>query len=366
MKEVHAGFYWFLTATPDQIFHHHYRCSKGSFMRDIIGSSYTDFENMFRHITIKNHPDFIKASFEMPRTVHHYYQCYHPIYNVIRNFVTDNIKNMIDSGNIEGAILTLGGDKTSNIVELIMQKKTNELLEIDNKIQLYTLREDKMKISELEDKKEKIRIQINDLDNKFKIMLKGNCNICFEPLTNPVLESNCQNLFCGECLLTWFQKKTSCPLCRSDVDAKTLVYIKTDLVVDKSYEKCGNDVPMTKLEKIIDIIKNNVQGKYLIFSDHDRSYNSIHMVLSENNVSCAQIRGNIKTTEKNIISFKNGNTKVIFLNSKYNGSGINLQEATDIILYHEMNFSTETQILGRANRIGRTTPLNVHHLQIKN
>ena len=59
------------------------------------------------------------------------------------------------------------------------------------------------------------------------------------------------------------------------------------------------------------------------------------------------------------------NTQVIFLNSKYNGAGINLQEATDIILYHEMNFNTETQIIGRANRIGRKIPLNVHHLQIQ-
>lgn len=30
-----------------------------------------------------------------------------------------------------------------------------------------------------------------------------------------------------------------------------------------------------------------------------------------------------------------------------------------------MNFNTETQIIGRANRIGRQIPLNVHHLQIQ-
>ncbi len=68
--------------------------------------------------------------------------------------------------------------------------------------------------------------------------------------------------------------------------------------------------------------------------------------------------------EKLIKEFKSGKTRVIFLNSRNNGAGINLQECTDIILYHQMETSTTTQILGRANRIGRTDELNVHHLQI--
>ena len=55
---------------------------------------------------------------------------------------------------------------------------------------------------------------------------------------------------------------------------------------------------------------------------------------------------------------------MIFLNSRFNGAGINLQEASDIILYHEMDSSTQQQIIGRANRIGRTKQLNVHHILV--
>jgi hypothetical protein len=153
MLGVTAGFYWFMSATPQNIFHHHYRCSKGTFMRDVVGSSYSEFENILDCITIKNHPDFIKMSFKMPETFHYYHKCYQPIYNLIHNFVSSHIKNMIEAGNIEGAILELGGNRTSNIVELIMEKKKNELLEIDAKIQLYTVRNDEEKIKELQIKK---------------------------------------------------------------------------------------------------------------------------------------------------------------------------------------------------------------------
>ena len=43
----------------------------------------------------------------------------------------------------------------------------------------------------------------------------------------------------------------------------------------------------------------------------------------------------------------------------------NANASTDIILYHQMPDSTENQIIGRANRIGRKYPLNVHHLHIQ-
>ena len=87
-------------------------------------------------------------------------------------------------------------------------------------------------------------------------------------------------------------------------------------------------------------------------------------MLIDNNINFIEVKGAISTREKNIMSFKNGNTSVIFLNSDNNGSGINLQEATDLIVYHEMSSTTLNQIIGRANRIGRVNSLQVHHLQI--
>ena len=364
MLPIQSGFYWFLTATPEQIFHHHYRCNKGTFIRDIIGSSYTEFQNIFNNIIIKNDPEFIKASFEMPKTYHYYYDCYQPIYSLIHTFVNDNVKQLIDSGDIEGAIMSLGGDRTCNIVELILNKKKNEILELDTKIQLYLIRSDEVKINELENLKTRILNQIKDLDNKFKTMLQDMCHICYDNLKNPVLEYNCQNLFCGECILKWLTENKSCPLCRSEVDTRKLIYIKTNDDEKNNIEK--KVLNMTKLETIIDIIKKNQNGKFLIFSDHDKSFMSVKTILDENEISSTQIRGNIKTLDDKINSFKNGDMQVIFLNSKYNGAGLNLQEATDIILFHEMNFNIETQILGRANRIGRRIPLNVHHLKIHN
>ena len=362
MKEIHAGFYWFVTATPNSIMSQHRNC-RGSFIKDLFCQYYyMDFETQYNDIIIKNDPEFVKASFEMPPTTHYNYNCFQPVFNAVSGFVNSTISTMIEAGNIEGAIESLGGGKTGNIIELVKQKKFEELEEIDSKIRIYTMRNDQTKIDEWKTRKIRVLGQIDELDNRFQLMLNSPCNICFDDLVSPVLEPNCQNLFCGECLLKWLRRKNTCPLCRSDIDLSTLIYVDTG--VKKSVPNIKEERKMTKEEKIIDIIKNKEDGMFLIFSEYDNTFYQIYKILRENNIDFVEIKGSIKTRERNLELFRVGKIPVIFLNSNYNGSGINLTEATDIILYHEMNSYTENQIIGRANRIGRLKPLSIHHLQV--
>ena len=360
MKEIFANFYWLVTATPNAITTMHRKC-EGSFMKEILNYRWTHFEAQFSDIIIRNNPEFIKASFNMPKTIHYYYECYQPIYNALKNFVNPKIKTMIEAGNIAGAITSLGGEITDNIFEIIKRKRQEELVEIEAKIQIYTMRNDQENISEWADKKLKIIEQINDIENKFKNILNEPCPICLDTIDKPLLEPNCQNIFCGACIFKWIENKNSCPLCRTTVDVSKLVYIQ-----DENEKIENNDVKqdkmLTKSEKIIDIIKSRPEGRFLIFSEEQESFNIISNSLSDHNILFVEIKGHVKTIEKNLEYFKSGKIKVLFLNSNTSAAGINLQETTDIILYHEMTFNNENQIIGRANRIGRNIDLNVYHL----
>jgi len=53
---------------------------------------------------------------------------------------------------------------------------------------------------------------------------------------------------------------------------------------------------------------------------------------------------------------------VLFLNSRHVGAGFNITCASDVFLFHKMSSEMEKQIIGRAYRMGRKAPLNVHHL----
>jgi predicted DNA-binding protein YlxM (UPF0122 family) len=362
MSYVIAGFYWLITATPQAIYTQHKQC-RSSFMIELMCiNNWYNLETFFEGMIIKNDINFIKQSYTMPPTYSVYHECYQPLYNVVNGFVSRDIQIMIEAGNIEGAILALGGGKTQNVVELVKRKKLEELEEIEAKIRIYTIREDSARIEEWNNRKNHVTCQLDEISLRFETMMKSDCAICSCELKSPVLEPKCQNLFCGECLFKWLKTSKTCPLCRINIDVKDLIYVDTD---NKKCEEHNIKKKMTKLEKILSLVKEKPNGKFLIFSLYDYSFNSISAMLNENNISNSQIRGNIKKIEDTLEDFKNGKLKVICLNTIFNGSGLNLQETTDIILLHNMTEYNLNQIIGRANRIGRAEPLTVHYLEVQ-
>lgn len=360
MKDIVAGFYWFVTATPSAISVYHRNC-RGSFMKKIMDNNWCEFDSQFGDLIIKNEEEFVKSSFIIPESEHYYHECFQPLSNTVKDLVNPNVMNMIDAGNIDGAITALGGHKTKNIVELVRKKKLEELEDANHKIRLYTIRDEAVKIETWNDKKNHIEIQLSELDTRFNGMLSEPCLICHETMKKPVLDPSCQNMFCGECLFSWLKLRKTCPACRSGIILNELIYISSN---ENQTTTITEKAPPTKIEKVLDLIQNNKNGKFLIFSSYDVTFEPICRVLKEHKITYTLMRGTSSTRQKNINKFKTGNTQVIFLNSSFNSAGINLQETTDLIMYHKMNKSSTSQILGRAERIGRTEPLRVHHLQV--
>lgn len=355
MEDIVCGFAWFLTATPYNIKDKH-KTAKKSYMYNIVGDY--NFDRIIDSITVKNNDEFVKLSFTMPQTKYKYHDCYVPSFRAVNGIVSDRISKMIDAGNISGAIDALGGKHTDNIVELVKKNKLIELEGIRSKINIWTLREDEEKRVEWVNREKVVSGQIEELDKRFSEILEDNCTICFCKLDKPVMEPSCQNIFCGGCILTWLNTKGSCPLCRKSINRSELVYIDKD----KQYVKQVEQKKNTKEATIIHLIQENKDGRFIVFSDWDESFNTIREVLKGNKIDFVEIKGSINTRTKKIEKFRNGEVNVVFLNSKTDSSGINMQETTDIILYHAMNEGTTKQIIGRANRIGRKIPLTVHNL----
>jgi SNF2 family DNA or RNA helicase len=364
MKTVIAGFIWFVTATPLLIVDMHKSSSnKNNFMYDIFNKE-SEWMDFLRFLLVKNDDAFIQYSYTIPPTTHLYIKCRNPIYQTVNGLVSNRITEMIESGNVAGALKALGGTFTDNIISLIKQKKLEEIDTLETRVRILHLRSSAQKaIDTVTGQIDRVKIQLLDLDRRYGEMLEGDCGICMQRMRNPVLEPNCQNLFCGECLLTWLKTKPTCPLCRANVDHASLIScqnsntkvknVKTDVIIK------------SKIDTVIDIITRSPHtSKFIIFSTYEDTFIPIKDILSQHNIEFAEIRGSLTSRQKSIKSYKEGSSQVMFLDTKYNGAGINLQETTDIIIYHEMRPDIITQIIGRANRIGRVDPLSVHHLQI--
>lgn len=359
MKDIKAGFMWFVTSTPNDILNHHQSC-RGSMIFKIISNITEPFQEKFKGMIIKNDDNFVKLSFKMPKTNYIEYRCFQPIFKVINGMVDPIITKMIDSGNIEGAITSLGGSKTKNIVELVKRKKSEEIEQVKSKININKLRSQDKKVEEFQNIKKDLEHQLDIIDERFNEMLNNNnCNICMSDINNAVMEPGCHNLFCGECLLTWLKNHNNCPICRKDVILSDLIYIENKSKESKESKKSKPRI-LLKTEQIIKIINSTKNGKFLVCSDYTESFNPICKILDKNNIKFCKLKGNSSCRSKIIDDYKTGNINIIFLDSSFDSAGINLTETTDIILYH--NMKNKNQIISRAERIGRDKELNVHQL----
>lgn len=365
MKDIKAGFFWFITATPNSIIPYHQSC-RGSMMNKIITNNNTNtFEEQFKDVIIKNDEDFIKSSFLMPKTNHKEYYCFQPILNVINGMVNPVVQKMIDTGNIEGAISTLGGEKTKNIVELVKQKKMDEIKVVKSQINIHTIKNNSKRIDHYSELLKNLEHELSIIDERFNNILSNQtCHICMNTMSKVVMEPKCQNLFCGECLLQWLAKNNTCPLCRSDIVLSDLIYIENEKEVKYNNDSMTNNSILQKTDQIIEIINSKKEGKFLVFSDFEGSFSPICKILDTNNTKFIILKGGATNRTKIIDDYKTGVVNVIFLNSSIDSAGINLPETTDIILYHEMNSITKNQIIARAERIGRTEELTIHQLLV--
>lgn len=85
------------------------------------------------------------------------------------------------------------------------------------------------------------------------------------------------------------------------------------------------------------------------------------MRMSNMGISHAEIKGSTSTMMRILEQFRNHELKVILLNTYHAGSGIDMSCATDVVIFHNMGLD-KMQAVGRAQRVGRTTPLHIHNL----
>jgi SNF2 family DNA or RNA helicase len=384
MRTVVAGFYWLVTASPHAMVVQHRNCNKGSFMKEVVLQNVhtsDDFDRVFSGLIVRNERFFVEQSFNQPATRRIFYKCRNPLFSMVRSLVSDEIGNMLEASNIEGVIEILGGSKTDNLVQLLKDTKSAELERLVSQVDCLEREDDYDDSHELIHQQIQIlQKQLDQIDDAIESMISADCPICLKQMQNPVLETNCQNLFCAKCLLKWIGTRSgecaqyrTCPLCRREVHTKNLIYVTQDqlLRVSSRIEDGDNTVGerverlKTKEETIVEIISTSpALSKFIIFSAFEESFTLIRNVLSEHSISFVEVKGVVSSRKNKLNSYRFGDKQVLFLNSNYNGSGLNLMETTDIILYHRMSPNTISQVVGSVARIGREMEIRVHMLEV--
>ena len=355
MNTVYFGFMWLITATWD--FLYSIRGNRSHFLKNFFNAIPYNYLPFF---VIKNEENFIHESFTMPPIQRIVHQCINPrILQVLGNYIDTETQTMITAGNIRGAIERLGGNiySSNNLFDIVKTKKQEKIISCTQSLDFWTKRGIEKEIVIWKSRLDELQKEMNDIETKYNEMLHDECSICYEEVTNHTMVSCCNHIFCGNCIMKWLQANNTCPLCRHKLTTSELSFIG-----EEKDKKSKENTKKSKKDIVIDIIKDCVEKKrkIILFSSYDETFDNIRSILEENDIDYAELCGQKTTRESKLEQFVNGTISLIFLNSRFNGSGINLQVTDDIILYHRMSENIKKQVMGRALRIGRTTELTIH------
>jgi hypothetical protein len=245
------------------------------------------------------------------------------------------------------------------------------------------------------------RIAIKELKHKIacieeRVMTIENCPICFDDFNNPSITPCCNNKFCFDCITMTLNSKSQCPQCKAEltiqkmivISNKTKVDMQKSMVAEKNKKKEKELVKLLdsyegkmellknsakqfskyeNMDKIFELNNDNTVKKYLIFTEYESSLNDkITNILTKWNLSYARIKGSGIMIYNTVEQYKTGDVNTLLINSKYFGSGMNLENTTDIIIIHKMQSDVEMQVIGRAQRFGRVGNLRVWKLYYQN
>jgi SNF2 family DNA or RNA helicase len=349
----------------------------------ISSSSYSEYYNIkdilredyINYILVKCNKDFVKESFKIPPIIEHYHLCKMSKYlRIIKKYINNSILDKINANDISGAIKDLGGkNETEEGMATLICADMNKNLSNKNKEREYILgldilEENKaVRLKNIDNEIQIIEGKIKDLTERITEINNKICSICLDNVTQPII-LECTHIFCGSCLFKFlnasiYSLNKKCPDCRAVIksteDLTAIVSIKNDIIPVEDNNKIGKGI-LNKEDTLLEIIKNKPDGKFIVFSKVDVFTNIIKLLVSHN-ITFAELKGNTAHMMNVLKDFKNGSINVILLTTQYAGYGIDINYATDVVIFHSMAVDKQ-QAIGRAQRVGRTNSLIVHNL----
>ena len=402
---VNACFTWFATASYYNLLHpwwSYVSDSDGSHVlrragvrstghiRDLFARSTScrRDRDIVRTIIMKNDDGFVDRSMLLPEPVFHNIHSKTPMsIRVLHGMVDPRIIDSLNANDVETAISMISPNNRgteSNIIDLLLEKLDRQLHNYNIRLQMISAQRfdtDQDRVTE----EAKVNDKIKELNEKMeciksRVRTADNCCICYCDLQNRTVTSCCSNVFCFVCINRWLLRSTRCPLCKSLLSVSDLLVVDEtglcnkveQIEIDVQAWDCS--VKYTKEHNMSNIIKGriteqkdkNERAKILVFSSHDNTFSQIIPELDLIGVNYKSLKGNSFQISSIQDKFRNGELDVLLVNVQNYGSGLNMENTTDIIMMHKIDDATKKQVIGRAQRLGRSTPLNVWTMLYEN
>jgi len=328
-------------------------------------------------LLVRNRDDYVDASFRPPTIRHTVLACATPkTIHMLDSFISPDMMERLHAGDVGGALECVGMTSHSE-TELVEAVTASWRKELDTARRTHEFKQtleyssEAAKAKAMEGCEAKIaglESRIAAIQDRVQKAKEQACPVCCEEATNPAVTPCCAQVFCFGCLCESLKRVAACPLCRERVtNLKTIKVLGTHRNVTKEREDKDEDkdkdVKKGKRETAVDYLKTlPPTSRILIFSSYDATFSGLSDTLRAAGLESQTVWGSQARVSKVLREFAEGKHTILLLNARNMGAGLNIEAATHVMLFHKMSKELETQIIGRAVRLGRAAPLQVLHL----
>lgn len=334
----------------------------------------------FSTMILRNSESWTNTSLMAPSIVHETVVCRAPAnIGVLKDFISPDALEALHAGDTAGALAALGlkaataetlADRVTAALrgELIAAEK---LLAFKRDMEYSSAAAKEEGVKKAEARVERLRGQLADLEARIAGATKELCPICYDTPKTTTLTPCCRQGFCLACVCECIAKKPACPLCRAAIRSPKELLVIGDAGAGAGAgdgdgagagETTGPPEKGAALLRLLTEGAENPDARFLVFSAHEASFKGLRELLMARGIRCEMLMGTAARVERLRRQFRAGEVRVLCMNARHVGAGINLEAATHVVLYHRMNVEMERQVIGRAVRFERAAELRVVHL----
>jgi hypothetical protein len=327
----------------------------------------------FTSLVLRNSDAWIDTSLARPAIVHDTIVCKAPAnLSILRNFITPAAMEALHAGDVAGAMAGLGLKASSKetLVERVTASLRSDLVQAERSLEFKrgteysSVSAKAAALERAEAHVTRIKTQLADLEARIaEATGSALCPICYDTPRTTTLTPCCRQAFCLSCLCECVKAKPACPMCREPIRSVKDLLVVGEEESDTGAEAHESGGPQTKGAALLSLLADSTPDqRFLVFSAHEASFKGLRDVLVARGIRCELLSGTAARVEKLRRDFREGKVRVLCMNARHVGAGINLEAATHVVLFHRMNMELERQVIGRAVRFERASELRVVHL----
>lgn len=187
------------------------------------------------------------------------------------------------------------------------------------------------------------------------------CPICYDAPTNKCVMQCCSAPYCFECAAQWVSRRGTCPSCRKAATKHTMHVVTALPETAQSADAAPG--PLSKKETCVSLVDSLLAAddgaRVLVCCSNSAVFDDMPAMRCH---GVAMMKGSGAAIRNTVDRFARGECRVMCVASDCYSSGINLPMVTDVVLMNRMDANREAQVIGRAQRPGRTSQLKVWYL----